>query len=310
MGKLTFKGGIHPYDGKDLSKNSPIEKYLPRGEMVYPLSQHIGAPSVPCVKKGDHVLAGQKIAEAGGFVSVPLHASVSGTVKGIEKRLTATGTMSDSIIIENDQQYTEKEFDSAELSSLSREEILSRIQEGGVVGMGGAGFPAHVKLAPKDPEKIEYILVNGAECEPYLTSDYRRMLEEPEKVISGLEVILRLFDKAKGYICIEDNKPDCIEKMRALVKDRPRMEVKELMTKYPQGGERTLIYAVTGREINSSMLPADVGCIVDNVETVTDIYQAVVAGRPVMSRIVTVTGNAVANPKIFLCLREPVCRSL
>ena len=248
MGKLTFKGGIHPYDGKDLSKNSPIEKYLPRGEMVYPLSQHIGAPSVPCVKKGDHVLAGQKIAEAGGFVSVPLHASVSGTVKGIEKRLTATGTMSDSIIIENDQQYTEKEFDSAELSSLSREEILSRIQEGGVVGMGGAGFPAHVKLAPKDPEKIEYILVNGAECEPYLTSDYRRMLEEPEKVISGLEVILRLFDKAKGYICIEDNKPDCIEKMRALVKDRPRMEVKELMTKYPQGGERTLIYAVTGRE--------------------------------------------------------------
>ncbi len=302
MGKLTFKGGIHPYDGKDLSKNSPIEKYLPKGEMVYPLSQHIGAPSVPCVKKGDHVLAGQKIAEAGGFVSVPLHASVSGTVKGIEKRLTAAGTMSDAIVIENDQQYTEKEFDSAELSSLSREEILSRIQEGGVVGMGGAGFPAHVKLAPKDPEKIEYILVNGAECEPYLTSDYRRMLEEPEKVISGLEVILRLFDKAKGYICIEDNKPDCIEKMRALVKDRPRMEVKELMTKYPQGGERTLIYAVTGREINSSMLPADVGCIVDNVETVTDIYQAVVAGRPVMSRIVTVTGNAVANPKNFSVL--------
>ena len=275
---------------------------LPKGEMVYPLSQHIGAPSVPCVKKGDHVLAGQKIAEAGGFVSVPLHASVSGTVKGIEKRLTAAGTMSDAIVIENDQQYTEKEFDSAELSSLSREEILSRIQEGGVVGMGGAGFPAHVKLAPKDPEKIEYILVNGAECEPYLTSDYRRMLEEPEKVISGLEVILRLFDKAKGYICIEDNKPDCIEKMRALVKDRPRMEVKELMTKYPQGGERTLIYAVTGREINSSMLPADVGCIVDNVETVTDIYQAVVAGRPVMSRIVTVTGNAVANPKNFSVL--------
>ena len=254
------------------------------------------------MKKGDHVLAGQKIAEAGGFVSVPLHASVSGTVKGIEKRLTAAGTMSDAIVIENDQQYTEKEFDSAELSSLSREEILSRIQEGGVVGMGGAGFPAHVKLAPKDPEKIEYILVNGAECEPYLTSDYRRMLEEPEKVISGLEVILRLFDKAKGYICIEDNKPDCIEKMRALVKDRPRMEVKELMTKYPQGGERTLIYAVTGREINSSMLPADVGCIVDNVETVTDIYQAVVAGRPVMSRIVTVTGNAVANPKNFSVL--------
>ena len=309
MGKLTFKGGIHPYDGKELSKNSPIEKYLPKGEMVYPLSQHIGAPSVPCVKKGDYVLAGQKIAEAGGFVSVPLHSSVSGTVKGIEKRLTAAGTMSDAIIIENDQQYMETEFRGAELSSLSNQEILARIQEGGVVGMGGAGFPTHVKLSPKNPEKIEYILVNGAECEPYLTSDYRRMLEEPEKVVAGLEVILRLFDKAQGCICIEDNKPDCIEKIRALVKDKPRIEVKELKTKYPQGGERTLIYAVTGREINSSMLPADVGCIVDNVETVVDIYQAVAAGRPVISRIITVTGDAVAHPGNFrvltgTCMKE------
>lgn len=302
MGKLTFKGGVHPYDGKELSKNSPIEKYLPKGEMVYPLSQHIGAPSVPCVKKGDHVLAGQKIAEAGGFVSVPLHASVSGTVKGIERRLTATGTVADAIVIENDQQYEEIEFHSAELSSLSKEDILGRIRDGGVVGMGGAGFPTHVKLSPKAPDKIEYVLVNGAECEPYLTSDYRRMMEEPEKVIAGLEVILRLFENAKGYICIEDNKPDCIEKMRSLVKDKPRMEVKELMTKYPQGGERTLIYAVTGREINSSMLPADVGCVVDNVDTVIEIYKSVILGRPLMNRIVTITGDAVAQPKNFSVL--------
>lgn len=302
MGKLTFRGGIHPYEGKELSKDHPIEKYLPKGDLVYPLSQHIGAPSVPCVKKGDTVLAGQKIADAGGFVSVPLHASVSGTVKGIEKRLNATGSMVDCIVIENDQQYQETEFQEARLEDLTKEEILNRIKEGGVVGMGGAGFPTHVKLAPKDPSKIEYILVNGAECEPYITSDYRRMIEEPEKVVKGLQVILALFDSAKGYICIEDNKPDCIAKMKELVKDIDRIEVKEMMTKYPQGGERTLIYAATGREINSTMLPADVGCVVDNVETVIFVYKAVILGRPVNSRVVTVTGDGIKEPKNLLVL--------
>ena len=302
MGKLTFRGGIHPYEGKELSKDHPIEKYLPKGDLVYPLSQHIGAPSVPCVKKGDTVLAGQKIADAGGFVSVPLHASVSGTVKGIEKRLNATGSMVDCIVIENDQQYQETEFQEARLEDLTKEEILNRIKEGGVVGMGGAGFPTHVKLAPKDPSKIEYILVNGAECEPYITSDYRRMIEEPEKVVKGLQVILTLFDSAKGYICIEDNKPDCIAKMKELVKDIDRIEVKEMMTKYPQGGERTLIYAATGREINSSMLPVDVGCVVDNVETVISVYKAVILGRPVNSRVVTVTGDGIKEPKNLLVL--------
>ena len=302
MGKMTFRGGIHPYEGTELSKDHPIEKYLPKGDLVYPLSQHIGAPSVPCVKKGDTVLAGQKIADAGGFVSVPLHASVSGTVKGIEKRLNATGSMVDCIVIENDQQYQETEFQEARLEDLTKEEILNRIKEGGVVGMGGAGFPTHVKLAPKDPSKIEYILVNGAECEPYITSDYRRMIEEPEKVVKGLQVILTLFDSAKGYICIEDNKPDCIAKMKELVKDIDRIEVKEMMTKYPQGGERTLIYAATGREINSSMLPADVGCVVDNVETVISVYKAVILGRPVNSRVVTVTGDGIKEPKNLLVL--------
>ena len=302
MGKLTFRGGIHPYEGKELSKDHPIEKYLPKGDLVYPLSQHIGAPSVPCVKKGDTVLAGQKIADAGGFVSVPLHASVSGTVKGIEKRLNATGSMVDCIVIENDQQYQETEFQEARLEDLTKEEILNRIKESGVVGMGGAGFPTHVKLAPKDPSKIEYILVNGAECEPYITSDYRRMIEEPEKVVKGLQVILTLFDSAKGYICIEDNKPDCIAKMKELVKDIDRIEVKEMMTKYPQGGERTLIYAATGREINSTMLPADVGCVVDNVETVISVYKAVILGRPVNSRVVTVTGDGIKEPKNLLVL--------
>ena len=296
MGFLTFKGGVHPFDGKDMSKECPTEKYLPKGELVYPVSQHIGAPAKPLVTKGDHVLAGQVIAEAGGFVSAPVHASVSGTVKGIEPRLTSTGSMVSSIIIENDGEYKEAEFVPARLEDLSREEILDRIREGGVVGMGGAGFPTQVKLSPKDPDKIEYILVNGAECEPYITSDYRRMMDEPQKVIDGLRIVLTLFQHAKGCICIEDNKPDCIRKMKELVQDIPRIEVKEMMTKYPQGGERTLIYAVTGREINSSMLPADVGCVVDNVETMVAISNAVLLGRPVMSRIITITGDGISHP--------------
>lgn len=302
MAFLTFKGGIHPYDGKELSKNYPIEKYLPQGEMVYPLSQHIGAPAVAVVNKGDHVLAGQKIADAGGFVSAPIHASVSGTVKGIEQRLTATGSRVNSIIIENDQKYESVEFVPAKLEDLSKQDIIKRIQDGGVVGMGGAGFPTHVKLSPKEPDKIEYVLVNGAECEPYLTSDYRRMFEEPEKVVEGLRVMLALFDNAKGFICIEDNKPDCIQKMQELVKNEPRMEVKQLLTKYPQGGERCLINATTGREINSTMLPADVGCVVDNIDTVTAVYKAVILGQPVMDRIVTVTGDAINKPKNFTVL--------
>ena len=202
MGLLTFKGGVHPYDGKKLSKDCPVEKYLPKGELVYPLSQHIGAPAKPVVAKGDHVLAGQMVAEAGGFVSAPVHSSVSGTVKAIEPRLVATGSMVNSIVIENDGQYEEVEFTPARLEELSRQDILKRIQEAGVVGLGGAGFPTHVKLAPKDPNQIEFVLVNGAECEPYLTSDYRRMLDHPEKVVEGLRIILTVFDKAKGYICI------------------------------------------------------------------------------------------------------------
>ena len=299
MGILTFKGGVHPYDGKELSKNSPVVKYLPKGDMVYPLSQHIGAPAAAIVQKGDHLLAGQKIADAAGFVSSRIHSSVSGTVKGIEPRLTATGSMVNSIIIENDQQYESVEFTPARLEDLSKEEILAIIKEGGVVGMGGAGFPTQVKLAPKEPEKIDHILVNGAECEPYLTSDYRRMLDDSEKLIEGLRVMLKLFDNAKGYICIEDNKPDCIAKLKEMVKDIPRIEVAELMTKYPQGGERFLIKAVTDREINSAMLPADAGCVVDNVDTVIAVYEAVILGKPVMDRIVTVTGQGIKNPQNF-----------
>lgn len=299
--ELTFKGGVHPYDGKDLSKDKPILQILPKGEVVYPMSQHIGAPAIPIVEKGDKVLAGQKIAEAGGFVSAPIHASVSGIVTAVEPRRVVAGNMAMSVVIESDGLFHEVEYKKpGPLGELSKEEIRGMIKEAGIVGMGGAGFPTHVKLSPKEPDKIEFVIVNCAECEPYLTSDYRRMMEEPEKLVKGLKVALRLFDKAQGILAVEDNKPECISILKKLTDKEPNITVKELVTKYPQGAERQLIFACTERKINSSMLPADVGCVVNNVDTVVAIYHAVIEGKPLMHRIVTVTGDAVRDPRNFL----------
>lgn len=301
MGAKTFVGGVHPFEGKELAKDSPIKEVLPKGDLVYPVSQHIGAPATPIVAKGDTVLKGQKIAEAGGFVSSPIYSSVSGTVKAIEPRRVAVGDMVNCIVIENDGKFKEVEFTEVEnVDSLSKEDIINKVKEAGVVGMGGAGFPTHVKLSPKEPDKIEYIIANCAECEPYLTADYRRMLENPEELIAGMKIMLKLFDNAKGVFGIENNKPDCIAKLRELTADDPRLEVCELQTKYPQGGERQLIFATTGRAINSKMLPADAGCIVDNVETIIAVYNAVKKGIPVMKRVSTVTGDAIANPSNIL----------
>ncbi len=181
MARFTFRGGIHPYEGKELSKDKPIRPYdEPKGDLVYPLSQHIGAPAGAIVEKGDHVLIGQKIAEAGGFVSSPIYATVSGTVKAIEPRRVITGDNVMSIVIENDGQYEEVEFKEPKpVEVLLKEEIINLIKEGGIVGMGGAGFPTHVKLSPKEPDKIDFVIANCSECEPYLTSDYRKMIEEP-----------------------------------------------------------------------------------------------------------------------------------
>ena len=300
MAKYTFRGGIHPYDGKDLSKDKPIVELSAGSILVYPLSQHIGAPAKPIVAKGDHVLRGQKIAEAGGFVSAPIYSSVSGTVKAIEPHRVASGDMVMSIVVENDEQNTEVAYEPHQnWDLLTKEMILTKIREAGIVGMGGAGFPTHVKLSPKEPDKIEYVIANCAECEPYLTSDYRRMLEEPKKLIEGLKIILRLFDKAQGIIAVEDNKPDCITLLRSLTKNETRISVRALVTKYPQGGERSLIYATTGRQINSSMLPADVGCIVNNVDTIVAVQRAVTEGKPLMERIVTVTGDAIKSPRNY-----------
>lgn len=301
MGRLTFPGGIHTYDGKELTMNSPTRVLLPKGELVFPLSQHIGAPAKPIVAKGDKVLVGQKIAEASGFVSANIISSVSGTVKEIEKRLTVQGTMVESIVIENDNEYTAVEGfgKDRDYTKLSKDEIRNLVKEAGIVGLGGAGFPNHVKLTPKDDSKIDYVIVNGAECEPYLTSDYRMMLEEPEKIIGGLKIMLRLFENAKGIIAIEDNKPEAIKKLQELTAREEKIEVNVLVTKYPQGGERQLVYATTGRKLNSKKLPSDVGCVVDNIDTVIAIYMAVAKSTPLIRRIITVTGDAIKNPQNY-----------
>lgn len=301
MGLSTFKGGVHPYEGKELSADKPIQLMYPKNELVFPLSQHIGAPAKPIVAKGDKVLVGQKIAEAGGFVSANVICSVSGTVKGIEPRLVANGSILQSIIVENDGEYKTIEGfgEKRDYTKLSKQEIRDIVKEAGIVGLGGAGFPTNIKLTPKDENAIDYVIVNAAECEPYLTSDYRVMMEQPERLVGGLKVMLQLFDNAKGVIGIENNKPEAIKKIQELVKDEPRIEVCTLQTKYPQGGERFLIYAVTGREINSAMLPADAGCIVDNVDTVVAIYNAVCESTPLIRKIITVTGDAIANPQNF-----------
>lgn len=301
MKLATFKGGVHPDDGKRFTKDKPVQTYLPKGELVFPLSQHIGAPAKPVVQKKDQVLMGQTIAQAGGFVSADIVSSVSGTVKAIEPRLTLSGAKVDSIIIENDGNYTPVEGLGRyrDYMKMTKQEILDAVKSAGIVGLGGAGFPTHVKLMPKDPDKIDYIIVNGAECEPYLTSDYRMMMECPEHIVSGLKVMLRLFDHAQGVIAVEANKPMGIKNLEELVKQEDRIKVVPLKTKYPQGAERNLIYAVTGRKINSTKLPADAGCIVDNVDTVIAIHMAVCESTPLMRRIFTVSGDGINNPSNF-----------
>lgn len=298
----TFRGGVHPEGRKELSKNSPMQVYLPKGEMVFPLSQHIGKPAVPVVKKRDRVLAGQIIAEANGFISANIISSCSGTVKSIEHRFTDAGVISECIVIDNDGKFEMMQGIGVETDykTLSREQIIDRVKDAGVVGLGGAGFPTHVKLQPKNPEEIDYIIANGAECEPYITCDDRLMQERPDWVVQGLRIMLHLFPHATAVIAIEDNKPEAIAAMTREIAGDSRMRVMPLKTKFPQGGERNLVHAVTGRKMASVDLPANLGCIVDNVATLAAIYRAVCLNEPLMEKGFTVTGDAVAHPGNFL----------
>ncbi|HNZ82905.1 MAG TPA: electron transport complex subunit RsxC [Sedimentibacter sp.] len=296
---FTFRGGVHPPQGKSFTQNVPIEEAPAPDIVVIPLSQHIGAPCEPLVAVGDKVKVGQKIGESKAFVSVPVHASVSGTVKKIESHQVPGGAKVKSIIIESDGKYEVHESvkPKGELEDLSREDILSIIKEAGMAGMGGATFPTHVKLSPPADKPIDTLLVNGSECEPYLTADHRIMLEKPELVLLGTKAILKALGADKAYICIEDNKPDAIEILKEIVGDEEKIEVVSMKTKYPQGDEKRLINAITGRIVPSGGLPMEVACVVENIGTVATIGNVIKTGMPCIQRVVTVTGSAVENPK-------------
>ena len=298
MARKTFRGGVHPAGHKDLSRDAAFEVYLPKGPMVYPLSQHIGRPSSPVVKKGDRVLAGQLIAEASAFVSANIVSGCSGTVKAVDRYRTIGGTFADAIIIDNDGLYENAPGigEKCDYTTLSSKEILDKIKAAGIVGMGGAGFPTHVKLAPKDPLAIHYVIANGAECEPYITCDDQLMRTRAAEIITGMEIILKLFPNASGYVVIENNKPEAITAMTGAAVGHDRIRIVPAPVKYPQGGERSCISLITGIDYKVAQLPADVGCVVDNVGTIRAIYQAVCESTPLMERGITVTGEAAARP--------------
>lgn len=302
MGKVRFRGGMSRKDGKDRTKEKPIMVLHPKTDMVYPLSQHIGLPAKPVVEVGDNVLVGQRIAVASGVVSANILSSVSGKVKAIEERKTVSGDWCESIVIANDGAYQTIEGFGVEreYAGFSKTELRACIKDAGIVGLGGVGFPTHVKLTPKNDDSIQYVIVNGVECEPFLTADYRMMLEESEKLVGGLKILLRLFENAKGVIALDKRNKACIRSLSALIKNEPRIVIKKIKGTYPQGAERMLIYKVTGRKLNSSMIPTDVGCVVNNAGTVLAVYKAVAESEPPVSRVVTVSGTLFTRPHNFL----------
>ncbi|MDY3052139.1 MAG: electron transport complex subunit RsxC [Ndongobacter sp.] len=298
---LTFRGGTHMKDFKELSSGSEMVVMPAPEKVTLTLSQHIGAPAQCLVKKGDHVDLGQKIGEAGGFVSAPVHSSVSGEVVGIIDYLTAAGTTCKAVVIQNDGQDTPgyEQVDRSK-EDLTPEQIVGYIKEAGIVGMGGAGFPTHVKLSPPADKPIDTIIINAAECEPYLTCDDVTMRTSPEKVVEGLKLCMRATKAVHGYVAIEDNKPKAIEAIAKAMEGEPNLAVGVMKTKYPQGDEKQIIYAVTGKEVPAGGLPADVGVVVSNTGTACAIVDAVYYGKPLYERLVTVTGHGVCSPKNLL----------
>ncbi|MDR0502761.1 MAG: electron transport complex subunit RsxC [Treponema sp.] len=298
--EFTFKRGIHPKDYKDYTRHEHINYLLPAAgsEIIFPLVMHLGAPCKPLVEKGQKVLVGQKIGDSDAFVCAPVHSSVSGIVKDIRPHLTVVGTVVESIIVENDGELAEHESIKSRdgYDDLSKEDILHIIREAGIVGLGGAGFPTHVKLSPPPDKKIDTVIINGCECEPYLTTDNRVMIEESDRIVTGLKIILKVIQGARGIIAVEDNKPHAVSSMRKACEDVPGIEVAAVKTKYPQGCEKQLVYAITKREVPSGGIPIDVGCIVNNVDTVIAIRRAIFRGRPLMRKVVTLSGGALRKP--------------
>ena len=295
--KQMFYGGVHPAEHKEATEQKPIQPLANApAQVVIPMSMHIGAPCKPVVQKGDTVTVGQKIGETAGL-GAPIHASVSGTVVAVEPRPGTGGTPTLSVVIENDFQNTlcpdckPRE----NVDALTSQEIIDIIREAGCTGMGGAGFPTHVKISSA-VGKADTIIINGAECEPYITADHRLMLEHGEKIIGGVRFIMKALQLDHAYIGIEDNKMNAVNHLKELVGGAKDITVQALRTRYPQGAEKQLIQAITGREVPPGKLPADVGCCVFNAATTAAIYDAVVLGQPVYQRVITVTGSAVKNP--------------
>lgn len=301
--KRTFGGGVHPPEAKKWTYQKSIEILPPPSIVVIPLQQHIGRPSKPIVKVGDTVKIGDALSEADGFVSVPVHASISGTVTKIEPRPHPLGIDVQSVIIENDDEETFNSsiLDKPATASLSAEEIKKQINAAGIAGMGGATFPTHVKLSPPPDKKIDTFILNGAECEPYLTSDHRLMLEQPKEILIGVTLIMQAIGCKTGYIGIENNKPDAIKRMREIIEAEGfNLKVLGFQVKYPQGAEKQLIKATTNREVPSGGLPMDVGALVQNVGTAKAVYDAIMLHKPLYERVVTVTGSGIKAPKNVL----------
>lgn len=286
--KPTFNGGIHPPDSK-FTRDVEIQDLPPKKSLIVPLTQHIGAPAEPVVEEGEEVKRGQKIGEAQGFVSSPVHASVSGEVAEIGSFPHPSGAEVRGIKIDSDGRDEEVDFKQSNPARLSDDEIREKIQQAGIVGMGGAAFPTHVKLSPPEDKEIDTLIINGAECEPYLTADFRLMLEGPEAIIEGTKLIAKLLEVDRIFLGIEDNKTEATEAMNQ--HSGNEIEVVELSTKYPQGWEKTLIHALTGREVPVGGLPLDVGVVVQNVATVKAVRDAVKFGKPLTERVVTATGE-------------------
>lgn len=302
MGIANFKGGIHPDYRKELTASLAINSLPIPGRVVIPLQQHIGAPCEVLVQVGDTVKVGQKIGESKGFVSAPVHASISGKVTAIGPYNHPLGRPVEAVTIESDgiDSWAGDLKLPGDLDSLSADELRALIREAGIVGLGGATFPAHVKLAPPADKPIDLVIINGAECEPYLTADHRLMLEKPEEIVFGLKVMMKILGASSGVIGIEDNKPDALRVMRQAVEGEANIRVAALHTKYPQGAEKMLIYAIARRKVPSGGLPMDVGVVNHNVGTAVAIAGAVKEGKPLIERVVTVTGEGVARPANLL----------
>ncbi len=298
----TFKGGIHPPGNKELSSGKAIVDMGPPGEVVVPLQQHIGAPCKPLVKKGDTVNKGQKIGDTDAFVSAPIHAPVSGVVKAVESRVHPAGCKIQAIVIENDgeERLDPSITPAGDLDSLDAAAIKNIVREAGIVGLGGAAFPTHVKLNPPPDKKIHTLIMNGCECEPYLTCDHRLMVEQPEKIVYGTRALLRALGISKAFVGIEENKPDAIAAMEKAVAQYPNIEVVPLKIKYPQGAEKQLITAITGQEVSVGCLPMDTGVVVNNVGTAVAVATAIQTGMPLIERVVTVSGEGVREPQNLL----------